>query len=133
MKKCPHCAEFVATEAITCWRCHGRLIDPHYEYKTFHTDHVYTFWWCIPDDLPSDQRPTEADVRRVCWQDNGEDDVRAQLAPDFAQGWLADYIGPELLLLTEKHESSTALPAGHESYTTYDVGFECELKRPRKG
>ncbi len=71
-------------------------------------------------------------MRRVCWQDNGQEDVLAQLAPDFAQGWLADYIGPELLLLTEKHETSTALPPGRESYTTYDVGFECELKRPRK-
>ncbi len=132
MKRCPYCAEFVKVEAIVCRYCGKDLVDPKYEYKVFHTDHVWTCWWCIPDNYPAHRRPSEDAIRRISWEQNGETDVRNKLTTEFAQGWIADYVGPEGLILEERHETSKVPGTDYDSYTTYRIGYECQLKRPKQ-
>lgn len=103
-----------------------------YEYKIFRVDRVKTCWWCIPDNLPAYKRPTEEDIRRISWTQNGETDVREKLEGEFFEGWIADYVGSEGLILKERREQNNVPGAGYDTYTTYDISFECQLKRPKK-
>jgi len=129
MKKCPYCAELVKLDAIICRYCGKSLDDPRYEYKIYHADHIWTCWWCIPDNTPVYKRPTKEDVKEISWRQGGEEDISKKLENEFAQGWVADYIGPEGLILEERHEPNRAPGADYDSYTTYKITYECQLKR----